>query len=60
MPYLNHEYTVHKFGGTSVANTERFIELKLLLTGKNEVIVVSATQPCDLMPPKYNPCPQIS
>lgn len=41
---LQHQYDVHKFGGTSVANTERFIELKSLLTGKNELIVVSATQ----------------
>lgn len=35
-------YYVHKFGGTSVANAERFRNLKQLLSGKNEVIVVSA------------------
>lgn len=44
MQDLEHQYHVHKFGGTSVANMERFVELKSLLTGKNEIIVVSATQ----------------
>ncbi|EHL32260.1 bifunctional aspartate kinase/homoserine dehydrogenase I [Legionella drancourtii] len=44
MQDLEHQYHVHKFGGASVANMERFIELKSLLTGKNEIIVVSATQ----------------
>ncbi len=38
------EYDVHKFGGTSITNAARFIELNSLLKGKNEVIVVSATQ----------------
>lgn len=37
-------YTVHKFGGSSVANSERFKEVKKILTGKQEVVVVSATK----------------
>ena len=37
-------YHVHKFGGTSLANAERFRSLKKILTGNNEIIVVSATQ----------------
>ncbi len=37
------QYCVHKFGGTSLANAERFTALKSILTGKNEIIVVSAT-----------------
>ena len=44
MQKIDHEYRVHKFGGSSLANTERFIALKLLLNGKNEIIVVSAVQ----------------
>jgi aspartokinase/homoserine dehydrogenase 1 len=35
---------VHKFGGTSLATSERFVALKSLLEGKNEIIVVSAVQ----------------
>jgi aspartokinase/homoserine dehydrogenase 1 len=41
---LAHEYSVHKFGGTSVANAERFAALRSLLSCQNEVIVVSAIQ----------------
>jgi aspartokinase/homoserine dehydrogenase 1 len=37
-------YQAHKFGGSSLANAERFIALKSLLSGQNEIIVVSATQ----------------
>jgi len=38
------KYIVHKFGGTSLANRERFIALNSLLQGQDEIIVVSATQ----------------
>lgn len=45
MPHhRDYTYKVHKFGGSSLANTDRFIALKSLLSGKNEIIVVSATQ----------------
>lgn len=44
MQAIKNDYVVHKFGGTSVANAARFIALKSLLTGRNEVIVVSAVQ----------------
>ncbi len=37
-------YVVHKFGGTSLANSERFQALQTLLSGKKEIIVVSAVQ----------------
>lgn len=37
-------YTVHKFGGSSLADAERFRAVKQILTGKKEVIVVSATK----------------
>ena len=33
---------IHKFGGSSLANADRFIALRSLLKGKNEIIVVSA------------------
>ena len=39
-----HEYLAHKFGGSSLANADRFIALKSLLTGKKEIIVASAIQ----------------
>lgn len=35
---------VHKFGGTSLANSQRFRSLKTILSGKQEIIVVSAVQ----------------
>lgn len=44
MPSQNNRYEVHKFGGSSLANADRFVALKLLLKGKNEIIIVSATQ----------------
>jgi aspartokinase/homoserine dehydrogenase 1 len=44
MPNQKSQLVVHKFGGSSVANAERFDALLPLLTGKNEIIVVSATQ----------------
>ena len=37
-------YTVHKFGGSSMANAERLIEVKKILSGSKEIIVVSATK----------------
>lgn len=39
-----HAYVVHKFGGTSLADAERFKAIKPLLKGHQEVIVVSATK----------------
>lgn len=39
---MNPKYSVHKFGGTSLANANCFISLKSLLSGRNEVVVVSA------------------
>lgn len=39
-----YKYNVHKFGGTSLANAERFVALRSLLAEKNEVIVASAMQ----------------
>ena len=44
MQNIHHQYYVHKFGGSSVSNAERFAALKSLLSGKNEIIVVSAMQ----------------
>lgn len=41
-----HEFNVHKFGGTSLADAERFRALKSILSGKNEIIVVSAIKGC--------------
>ena len=38
------DYIVHKFGGTSLANAERFKAVAELLTGHNEIVVVSAVQ----------------
>ena len=37
-------YTVHKFGGSSVADASRFIEVTKILNGSKEIIVVSATK----------------
>ena len=41
---MNHSYAIHKFGGSSLANGKKFVEIKSLLEGKNEIIVVSAMQ----------------
>lgn len=38
------DYNVHKFGGTSLANSECFKNIKALLQGKKEIIVVSAVK----------------
>ena len=37
-------YTLHKFGGSSLADAKRFNEVKKILAGNQEVIVVSATK----------------
>lgn len=42
MEIVKNRFITHKFGGSSVANAERFCEVKKILTGKDEVIVVSA------------------
>jgi len=42
MKKKNQNYIVHKFGGSSLANAERFTAVKSLLSGRNEIIVVSA------------------
>jgi aspartokinase/homoserine dehydrogenase 1 len=44
MPTVNPSYQAHKFGGSSLANAERFLALKSLLKGQDEVIVASAVQ----------------
>lgn len=44
MELAKHYYTVHKFGGSSVADASRFKEVKKILTGSTEVVVVSATK----------------
>lgn len=41
---INHSYSIHKFGGSSLANAKKFMEIKALLKGQNEIIVVSAIQ----------------
>ncbi|PJE07345.1 bifunctional aspartate kinase/homoserine dehydrogenase I [Legionella sp.] len=40
----NHFYSIHKFGGSSLANARKFREIETLLAGNKEIIVVSATQ----------------
>lgn len=37
-------YAAHKFGGSSVADASRFEEVKKILKGEKEIIVVSATK----------------
>ncbi len=44
MDKVDHNYQVHKFGGSSLATTDRFVAIKSLLHGKNEIIIVSAIQ----------------
>ncbi len=44
MRKIDHEYKVHKFGGSSLANADRFIAIKPLLNGKDDIVVVSAVQ----------------
>ncbi len=41
-----HEYSVHKFGGSSLVDANGFALIKSLLKGKNEIIVVSAINGC--------------
>lgn len=40
----NHFYSIHKFGGSSLANAKKFKEIGSLLVGTQEIIVVSAIQ----------------
>ncbi|CDZ75984.1 Aspartokinase I/homoserine dehydrogenase I [Legionella massiliensis] len=40
----NHSYSIHKFGGSSLANSKKIKALKSLLKGEQEIIVVSAVQ----------------
>ncbi|WP_131783390.1 bifunctional aspartate kinase/homoserine dehydrogenase I [Legionella gresilensis] len=40
---INNSYSIHKFGGSSLANAERFMAVKSLLKG-DEIIIVSAVQ----------------
>jgi aspartokinase/homoserine dehydrogenase 1 len=44
MSHAQQQVRVHKFGGSSLADAERFASLRNLLQGKNEVIVVSAAR----------------
>lgn len=44
MQIEEHSYQIHKFGGSSLANADRFTAIRSLLSGKNEIIVVSAVQ----------------
>ena len=41
---LNHHHVVHKFGGSSLIDAESFKTVGNRLTGKDEIIVVSATK----------------
>jgi aspartokinase/homoserine dehydrogenase 1 len=40
----NQAYPIHKFGGSSLANANKFMAIKSLLKGQNEILVVSAVQ----------------
>lgn len=44
MKILKKHFVTHKFGGSSLADASRFKAVKQILTGKNEIIVVSATR----------------
>ena len=41
---LNHAYSIHKFGGSSLADSEKFKNIPALLGDGNNIIVVSAVQ----------------
>jgi aspartokinase/homoserine dehydrogenase 1 len=41
---INQSYSIHKFGGSSLADANKFKEISSLLHGENEIIVVSAVQ----------------
>lgn len=41
---VSNKYILHKFGGSSLADADHFKAIKLLLTGKDEIIVVSAVK----------------
>ncbi|MEE9452668.1 MAG: bifunctional aspartate kinase/homoserine dehydrogenase I [Gammaproteobacteria bacterium] len=42
MSTLKNNWTIHKFGGSSLANAQCFQAVKATLSGKNEIVVVSA------------------
>ena len=42
MKIVKNHFTVHKFGGSSLADANRFKAVKQILDGKKEIIVVSA------------------
>src|SRR5579863_3821801 len=44
MKITKNHFTTHKFGGSSLADAERFKAVKQILSGKKEIIVVSATK----------------
>jgi aspartokinase/homoserine dehydrogenase 1 len=44
MKIVKNHFTVHKFGGSSVADAERLKAVKQILSGEKEIIVVSATK----------------
>lgn len=44
MKIIKNHFTTHKFGGSSLADAERFKAVKQILSGKKEIIVVSATK----------------
>lgn len=44
MKIVKNVFSVHKFGGSSLADAERFQSIRPLLSGQKEIIVVSATE----------------
>jgi aspartokinase/homoserine dehydrogenase 1 len=44
MEHKDKQYRVHKFGGSSLADAAHFAAIKPLLTGQDEIIVVSAVK----------------
>ncbi|WP_235603215.1 amino acid kinase family protein [Piscirickettsia litoralis] len=42
MTYSN--WVTHKFGGSSLGDVKRFLNVAKILSGKDEIIIVSATQ----------------
>ena len=44
MKILKNHFVTHKFGGSSLADANRFKAVKQILSGNREIIVVSATK----------------
>lgn len=42
--FIKQNHSIHKFGGSSLADSKKFKAIKSLLNGKNEILVVSAMQ----------------